>query len=145
MATEEKKIEEAKPISKDTYVAAVGRRKKSVAQVRIYEGSGFEVNEKSLNEFFLDENLPKVAMAPFAAVGDGAEKKFKVTVKVIGGGKRGQAEAIRLGLARALQMNNPELRPALKGAGYLKRDPRMKERKKPGLKKARKAAQWSKR
>lgn len=145
MATQEVTTEDKQEVTKDRYVAAVGRRKTSVAQVRIYLGSGFEVNKKSLNEFFLDENLPKIAMAPMTLLGDDVLKKFKVTVKVVGGGKKGQAEAIRLGLARALQINDPELRPALKGAGYLKRDPRMKERKKPGLKKARKAAQWSKR
>ncbi len=130
MATEEKKVlEEGKEVTETKYVAAVGRRKESIAQVRIYLGKGFIV---------------KVAQTPLTLLGD-EYSKFKVTVKVIGGGKRGQAEAIRLGLARALQAHEPELRPVLKGAGLLKRDPRMKERKKPGLRKARRAPQWSKR
>lgn len=145
MATEEKKVlEEGKEVTEKIYIAAVGRRKESIAQVRIYLGKGFIVNEKELGEFFLDANLPKVAQTPLTLLGD-EYAKFKVTVKVLGGGKRGQAEAIRLGLARALQAYEPELRPILKGAGLLKRDPRMKERKKPGLRKARRAPQWSKR
>lgn len=143
MAAESKK--EAQKISATQYVAAVGRRKTAVAVVKIYKGEGFEINKKPLNDFFTDNALPQVCLAPLTLMGDGAEKKYKVIAKVNGGGKNAQAEAVRLGLARALEVQDPDLRPVFKPAGYLKRDSRMKERKKYGLKKARKAAQWSKR
>lgn len=132
-------------ITEEKYLQALGRRKSAVARVRLYSGRGFIVNEKELPKYFLDKDLVKVAEAPLVLIGDKAQEKFKITVMVNGGGKRGQAEAIRLGLARALQMFEKENRPVLKRAGYLKRDARVKERKKYGLKRARRAPQFSKR
>jgi len=118
------------------YQFGVGRRKTSIARVRIMEGDkGFVVNKK---EFTSDE-LNK----PFEAVGK--LSSFGITVKVSGGGKQGQLEAIRHGISRALVEYDQEFRAPLKKAGLLKRDPREKERKKPGHKKARKSPQWSKR
>ncbi|MBU1119427.1 30S ribosomal protein S9 [Patescibacteria group bacterium] len=137
---------EKKPkLDEKTYIAAVGRRKTAVALVRIYKGTGFIVNTKSLEKFFIDNELPLVAKAPLTLIGDDAEKKYKVEARVKGGGKKGQAEAIRLGLSRALQTYNKDLRLPLKKAGFLKRDSRMKERKKYGLRGARRAPQWAKR
>ncbi len=125
------------------YIEGVGRRKVAVARVRISETSKntFEVNGKKLDEYFKTEaqiNTAKEAL-------DITKDKFKVTVLVKGGGLPAQAEAVRHGLARALEKHDPSLRAELKEKGFLKRDPRKKERKKFGLKKARRAPQWSKR
>jgi len=130
---------------KKKYIEAIGRRKKAIARVRIYEsGKGlFEVNKKEGNEFFPVFEHNQMISAPFTAVGQ--EGKFDVTVLVRGGGTNGQAEAVRLGIARALEIYNPEFRASLKKLGYLKRDDRKRERKKPGLKSARRAPQWAKR
>lgn len=127
------------------YIEGIGRRKTSSARVRIYPASKekiFLVEGKPLEEYFKLPELEQCARDPLNKLDLGI---FKVTVKVRGGGIAGQAGAIRHGLARALMAYNPELRPQLKSLGYLSRDPRMKERKKPGLKKARRAAQWRKR
>ena len=131
--------------AKKKYIEAIGRRKKAIARVRIYEsGKGlFEVNKKEGNEFFPVFEHNQMISAPFTAVGQ--EGKFDVTVLVRGGGTNGQAEAVRLGVARALEIYNPEFRASLKKLGYLKRDDRKRERKKPGLKAARRAPQWAKR
>ena len=116
-----------------------GRRKTSIAQVRITQGSGkFTINKKDIDEYLDLETLKMVAKAPLEVTD--LEGSLDVIVKVVGGGFTGQAGAIRQGLSR-----DEELRPALKKAGFLTRDPRMKERKKYGLKKARKAPQFSKR
>lgn len=121
-----------------------GRRKKSVARVTLIPGTGvFTVNGKSIDDYFGLETLKVIARQPFAATG--TENKFDVDVKVAGGGYTGQAGAIRLGIARALIEADAENRPELKKEGFLTRDSRMKERKKYGLKKARKAPQFSKR
>jgi len=130
---------------KKEYYEAVGRRKTAVARVRIFEDgkAGFLVNDKKLEDYFAVSNLQIISKEAFTKAPGG--DKFSTTVKVSGGGKTSQAEAIRLGVARALEVYDGELRGELKRAGYLKRDPRTKERKKFGLKKARKAAQWSKR
>ena len=121
-----------------------GRRKKSIARVRLVEGTGvITVNGKDLNEYFGTEVLKAIVKQPLVATNTTA--KYDVIAKVIGGGFTGQAGAIRHGIARALNEANSEFRPALKTNGYLTRDPRMKERKKYGLKKARKAPQFSKR
>jgi small subunit ribosomal protein S9 len=127
------------------YIEAVGRRKTAVARVRITEGSknNFEVNGKPSVEFFPTEELQIIAQE--AITKSELTAKFTMTALVKGGGVHAQAEAVRHGMARALVEFDPELRSSLKKAGYLKRDPRSVERKKPGLKKARKAAQWSKR
>ena len=121
-----------------------GRRKKSVARVNLTPGTGVvTINGKSIDEYFGLETLKVIAKQPFAVTG--TEGKFDVTCKVIGGGYTGQAGAIRLGIARALVEANEEYRAELKKNGFLTRDSRMKERKKYGLKKARKAPQFSKR
>ena len=121
-----------------------GRRKTSVAQVRLLPGNGnFVINGRDIDDFFNYETLRVVAKEPLTITE--TENKFDVIVKVEGGGFTGQAGAIRHGIARALLENDVELRPVLKSAGYLTRDPRMKERKKYGLKKARKSPQFSKR
>ena len=121
-----------------------GRRKSSIARVRIMPGKGnLIVNGKTLDEYLPTEVLRIIAKHPFDVTNTNG--KFDMIVKVEGGGLSGQAGAIRHGLARALVAANEENRAALKSAGFLTRDPRMKERKKPGLKKARKAPQFSKR
>lgn len=131
--------------NKDKYFEAVGRRKTSTARVRIWiDDSGvFVINDKDYKKFLTTEELMLVANAPLRKIK--MLEKFKVSALVTGGGIRGQAEAIRHGIARALVEYDPELRLRLKKSGYLKRDPRSKERKKYGLKKARRAPQWSKR
>ena len=121
-----------------------GRRKKSVARVYLVPGTGkITINKRDIDEYFGLETLKTIVRQPLAAT-DNADK-FDVLVNVIGGGFTGQAGAIRHGIARALLEADAEYRPTLKSAGYLTRDPRMKERKKYGLKKARRAPQFSKR
>ena len=128
---------------KDVF-CGTGRRKKSIARVRLVEGTGvITVNGKSIDEYFGTEVLKTIVRQPLSATETTA--KYDVVAKVVGGGFTGQAGAIRHGIARALNEANSEFRPALKSNGYLTRDPRMKERKKYGLKKARKAPQFSKR
>ena len=134
----------AKAKSVKTVFYGTGRRKKSIARVRLVEGTGvITVNGKSLDEYFGTEVLKVIVQQPLTATNTTA--KYDVIAKVIGGGFTGQAGAIRHGIARALNEANSEFRPTLKVNGYLTRDPRMKERKKYGLKKARKAPQFSKR
>ena len=124
--------------------SAVGRRKKAVARVRLIPGEGnITVNKHNLDEYFGLETLKTVVRQPLTLTETAG--RFDVVVSVRGGGFTGQAGAIRHGIARALVKADEELKPAIKKAGYLTRDPRMKERKKYGLKKARKAPQFSKR
>ena len=121
-----------------------GRRKNAIARVRIFEGTGkITVNGKDIDEFFGLETLKVIVRQPLTVTNTAS--KYDVVVTVKGGGFTGQAGAIRHGLARALNEANSEYRPILKSNGFLTRDPRMKERKKYGLKKARKAPQFSKR
>jgi len=121
-----------------------GRRKSSVARVRLVPGEGnIIVNDRSLDDYFGLETLKVIVKQPLVLTG--LENKFDIHVNVIGGGFTGQAGAIRHGIARALLKADENLRPVLKKAGFLTRDPRMKERKKYGLKKARRAPQFSKR
>ena len=121
-----------------------GRRKSSVARVRLLEGTGnITINRKDINEFFGPETLKVIVRQPLTVTN--TTSKYDVICTVKGGGFTGQAGAIRHGLARALNEANSEFRPVLKQNGFLTRDPRMKERKKYGLKKARKAPQFSKR
>jgi len=121
-----------------------GRRKTASARVRLMAGDGtFTVNGKDLETYCYSEQLASVASAPLRTVE--LEGQYNVVVKTQGGGPEGQATAIALGLARALQKMNPELRSPLKKAGHLRRDPRMRERKKPGQPGARKRFQFSKR
>ena len=121
-----------------------GRRKKSVARVYLSVGSGkITINKRDIDEFFGMETLKTIVRQPLTLIE--GEGKYDVTVNVRGGGYTGQAGAIRHGIARALVKMDPELRPVIKKAGFLTRDPRMKERKKYGLKGARRAPQFSKR
>ncbi len=130
----------------ERYVYAVGRRKTAVAQVRLYAASKAEgaiVNKRPIREYFGTPALETVALAPLKTVG--LENAFSVTILVRGGGLHGQAGAIKLGVARALFKHDALLRPVLKAQGFLTRDSRAVERKKPGLKKARRSPQWAKR
>ena len=127
------------------YIEAVGRRKTATARVRVVEAAKTKVtvNDKPANEYFKTSTQIAATTDPItkAEVPGG----YEITVKVVGGGPVAQSEAVRHGLARALTKMDPELRSTLKKLGYLKRDPRSKERKKPGLRRARKRPQWSKR
>jgi ribosomal protein S9/S16 len=127
-----------------TQYLGTGRRKKSVARVRLLPGSGkITVNKRDIDDYFGYETLKMIVRAPMVLTD--TLSKFDVNVNVYGGGYTGQAGAIRHGIARALIVADPELRGTLKKAGFLTRDPRMKERKKYGLKAARRAPQFSKR
>jgi small subunit ribosomal protein S9 len=124
--------------------AGTGRRKTSIALVRLVPGEGkVIINERPLTEYFGKKTLEMIVKQPLVLTN--TEGRFDVLAKVTGGGFTGQAGAIRLGIARALLQADKELRPVLKRAGFLTRDPRMKERKKYGLKGARRAPQFSKR
>ena len=126
------------------YFYGTGRRKKSVARVRLYPGTGVvTVNGKTMDEYFGLETLALIINQPFGITS--TEGKFDVVANVRGGGLSGQAGAIRHGIARALLLADANYKPALKAAGVLTRDPRMKERKKYGLKAARRAPQFSQR
>ena len=130
--------------SKQPYFYGTGRRKSSVARVYLVPGTGnIVVNKRSLDEYFGLETLKVIVRQPLVATDNAG--KFDVLVNVKGGGYTGQAGAIRHGIARALLEADADFRPVLKKAGYLTRDPRMKERKKYGLKAARRAPQFSKR
>ena len=131
--------ESAKP-----YFYGTGRRKKSIARVRIYPGTGsITINGRDIDQYFGLETLKLIVNQPYGVTN--TQGKFDLVATVVGGGISGQAGAIRHGLARALLNADPEYRAALKAAGFLTRDPRMKERKKYGLKAARRASQFSKR
>ena len=126
------------------YFYGTGRRKKSVARVRVYAGSGkITINNRDIDDYFGLETLKLIVRQPLALTG--TADKFDIVCNVQGGGVTGQAGAIRHGLSRALLQYDVNLRPALKKAGFLTRDPRMKERKKYGLKGARRAPHFSKR
>ncbi len=147
---EEKKETDVLPIiGKNKYVEAIGRRKRSIARVRIYDN--FEkkdqiqiiVNDRDYTDYFPTIHLRKITDAPLRKLK--IFDNYKIVAKVKGGGLSGQADAIKLGIARALVKIYPEWKLKLKKSGLLTRDPRKKERKKYGLKKARKAPQWHKR
>ena len=126
------------------YFYGTGRRKNSVARVRVYNGTGkITINDRDIDDYFGLETLKLIVRQPLAVAG--VEGKFDIVVRVAGGGVSGQAGAIRHGLSRALLVYDENLRGELKKAGFLTRDPRMKERKKYGLKAARHAPQFSKR
>ncbi len=144
-----KEVKSSKP---EKYYEAVGRRKSAVARVRLYSkrplkpGSPLELlinNNKSLKDYFPFLEHQLIAVSPLKLTKN--VDRFNVLVKVRGGGPKAQAEAVRHGLARALVIFNQNFKKRLKRAGFLRRDPRVKERKKPGLKKARRAPQWRKR
>ena len=127
-----------------TQFLGTGRRKKSIARVRLPPGTGkITINKRDIEEYFGMETLKMIVREPLVLTGTLA--KYDILVNVYGGGTTGQAGAIRHGIARALLIAEPTLRPALKKAGFLTRDPRMKERKKYGLHAARRAPQFSKR
>lgn len=131
--------------AKPVYYYAVGRRKTAVARVR-YEKKGdgtFTVNTKDFKTYFDTSELRTIASSPLTLTN--LQSSGAISVKVIGGGKKSQAESVRLGIARVLLQTDEEFKKILKQAGYLTRDSRKKERKKPGLKRARRAPQWSKR
>ncbi|HPT08086.1 MAG TPA: 30S ribosomal protein S9 [bacterium] len=142
-ATEKK---ESKKISANAkFIKAIGRRKTAVAQIRMFEKGDGEIlvnNVPAENYFKKEENL-NIILQPLKVVSK--LKDFNFTIIVKGGGVLGQLEAVRHGIARALVKYDPEFKTILKTSGYITRDPRQKERKKPGLKKARKSPQWSKR
>ena len=126
------------------YFYGTGRRKNSVARVRVYNGTGkITITDRDIDDYFGLETLKLIVRQPLAVAG--VEGKFDIVVRVAGGGVSGQAGAIRHGLSRALLVYDENLRGELKKAGFLTRDPRMKERKKYGLKAARRAPQFSKR
>ncbi|HOD02317.1 MAG: 30S ribosomal protein S9 [Firmicutes bacterium ADurb.Bin300] len=126
------------------YFYGTGRRKKSVARVRVYPGTGnIIINDREIDDYFGLETLKLIVRQPLALTD--TTDKFDIICRVVGGGVTGQAGAIRHGLSRALLQFDENLRPTLKKAGFLTRDPRMKERKKYGLKGARRAPQFSKR
>ena len=126
------------------YFYGTGRRKSSVARVRVYNGTGkVVINDREMDDYFGLETLKLIVRQPLVLAG--VEGKFDIVVRVAGGGVSGQAGAIRHGLSRALLVYDENLRGELKKAGFLTRDPRMKERKKYGLKAARRAPQFSKR
>ena len=138
------KAEKNSTQTKDKYIYTVGRRKESRAQVRLYKGKGkVEINGKELKEYFPTLEMQQNVLFPLELVNE--KNKCDLTVVVKGGGKNGQVEAIRHGIARALKLKNEDYRISLKKENLLKRDPRMKERKKYGLKGARRAPQWQKR
>lgn len=140
-----KKTEEKKERKKPKYFEAVGRRKTATAFVRLLtqEKKSIEINGKPYQDYFPTLSLQKTVLAPLEQIK--ATDKFGVSVKVRGGGPTSQAEAVRHAITRALVLLNPYYKKRLKKIGFLTRDPRMRERKKFGLKRARRAPQWSKR
>lgn len=142
MPIEQEKIN---PFAGRKYIRAVGRRKSAVAVVKLYpEGKGvFAINQKTLSGYFSHPQFTAVVYAPLEKTG--LENRFDFQISAAGGGGRGQAEAVRLGLARALVAYDEAQKPILRKAGFLTVNSRVKERKKPGLKRARRAPQWQKR
>ncbi len=134
-----------KPKKEEKYYQTVGRRKTSTAVVRMSESKKpvFVVNGLAVEDYFKDNSLQKTVKNPFSVLG--CEGKFSLSVVVKGGGPVAQSEAVRCGISRALVLHNEEFRKPLKDIGFLTRDPRMRESKKPGLKRARRAPQWRKR
>ena len=127
------------------YYEGIGRRKESTARVRLMNGAGvFKVNEKPAEAYFTRLGDLETILAPLEAAGEN-RSVLDITVLVKGGGVTGQTDAVQLGVARALLIMNPDLRPTMRKGGFLTRDPRIKERKKPGLKRARKAPTYTKR
>ncbi len=139
------KTEKPKTENTEKFYQAVGRRKTSTSTVRIYEkkGGGVIINGKKLEDYFATIELQKKIKDPLTAIG--FLDKFFVSAKVRGGGLKSQADAVRHGIGRAIVVFDEKLRKQVKTAGHLTRDPRMRERKKPGLKRARRAPQWRKR
>lgn len=146
MSKKNEKTSTKKPKEKEekVFIEGIGRRKTATARVRIYpveKKKDFLVNNTPLEDYFTLEKRHQIVLEPFEVVGS----RFKTTVKVKGSGLSAQAEAVRLGLSRALVLHNQEWKGPLKKRGFLARDARMVERKKPGLRKARRPQQWRKR
>ena len=142
--SQKKSVSGAASAKKEEVMRSVGRRKTAAARVRLTPGTGkITINGKDFKAHLPYFEWQDIVMAPLKAVGK--EKTFDVSVKIVGGGQKGQAVAVQLGIARALVVWDEELKKTLKTQGYLTRDARVKERKKPGLKRARRAPQWSKR
>lgn len=136
--------DKAAALKPERYYEAVGRRKTATARVRLYtKGQGITVNGQDYEKYFPTDLLQKIADASLRKMK--SLERFRLSAKTSGGGLKAQAEAIRHGTARVLITFNPDFAKRLKRAGYLTRDPRMKERKKPGLKRARKGPRWAKR
>ena len=144
-ATEEKEAPKTtKPKTSGKYIFAVGRRKTATAKVRLFDGDGnIVINGRALKDYIGWMPWQRVVSQPLTVVG--AEKNFDIVAKVLGGGLHAQAEAVALGIARALVIKDETFKKVLRTNGLLTRDSLMKERKKPGLKRARRAPQWSKR
>lgn len=145
-----KKIKKETPKEKtkesSSYLEAIGRRKTAVARIRLWTKKGkeeFLVNSKPYQNYFISKELQQITIASLKKMK--SLDRFQISARVRGGGIHSQAEAVRHGISRALVLFNQEYRKKLKKAGFLTRDPRMKERKKPGLKRARRAPQWRKR
>lgn len=149
MKTEDKQSSKLREAAKEmqrkkSFVTGNGFRKRAVATVRLYEGGkGIIVNGKSATDYFQEKSAQKIIEVPLKLVG--MVDKFEITVIVKGGGKKAQLAAIRHAISRALDKSNSDFHKSLKKEGFLTRDPREKERKKPGLKRARRAPQWAKR
>lgn len=128
----------------DKYIASVGRRKEASARAKLVAGKGsLTINDKPAKDYLGNDVLVRIALSPLEILS--FVNKYDIFVKVKGGGKNGQAEAIRHAIARSLVKEDESVKPTLRKAGFITRDPRAKERKKPGLKRARKAPQFSKR
>ncbi len=132
-------------MSETKYIEAIGRRKEAIARVRLHHGGSgsIKINDRELTEYLPLETMQQAVVSPLKETG--MENVFDITVHVSGGGIHGQADGIRLGIARALVDFNPEFRSTLKKAGFLSRDARVRERKKFGHRSARRSPQWSKR
>ncbi len=132
-------------MTKENVIATIGRRKTAIARVRLVRGGKgtIRINDKAFQTYFPTFDLQRIVLEPLRAVS--MESSYDVSVVAQGGGAHAQAESVRLGIARALIKEQPDYRTTLKKLGFLTRDPRAKERKKPGLKRARRAPQWSKR
>ena len=137
-------VKKEKKIKKTAYIETIGRRKEAVARIRLSkETPGIVINDKTLEQYFPLLSMQNKVLCPFKETN--IENKFFISIKVKGGGMTGQAEAIRLGISRCLAQINEKIRPLLREKGLLTRDSRVVERKKYGLRKARKSKQWSKR
>jgi len=143
----EEAVEEKETAKERKYFYAVGRRKTAIARVKIFPTkdaqNSLTINEKKFEDYFTVGRMQESVKAPLEQLGEGTN--FEVEANVYGGGVSAQADAVKLGIARALVVFNADLKKALKKEGHLKRDPREVERKKPGLKKARRSPQWAKR
>mgnify|MGYP001558916854 CR=1 FL=1 len=136
--------ETPKKVALQKYIYSLGRRKTAMAKIKLFEQPGeIRVNNRDYRAYFPGRDLQKIVLSPLIALG--LEKQLSAQIFTKGGGTHAQAEAVRHGISRALVLRKAEDKPILKKSGYLTRDPRVKERKKPGLKRARRGPQWSKR